>query len=120
MIVTPRRVVNIMEVPSLKTIEADELRCEVRELKHFPLLLYVYRTSYTLPDGSYRKTFDRKSALVLVDTKTLRIIDFAFESGYRTDSSSSVEPHHEGSWDHEDGTSIRYIVRPTGFEISKG
>lgn len=102
----------------LATINADQLRCEIRELEYYPLVLYIYRTSYYLPDGSHRPTSDRKSALVLVDEKTRRVIDFTFATGYRSDDISSQEPHYEGSWDREDGTSVRYRLLPSGFEIS--
>lgn len=103
----------------LATINADQLRCEIRELEHYPSFLYIYRTSYYLPDGSYRPPFERKSALVLVDAKTRNVIDFTFESGYRSDGISSQEPHYEGSWDREDGTSVRYKILPSGLETSK-
>ena len=103
----------------LATINAYQLRCEIRELEHYPSFLYIYRTSYYLPDGSYRPTLERKSALVLVDAKTRNVIDFTFETGYRSDGISSQEPHYEGSWDREDGTSVRYRLLPSGFQTSK-
>lgn len=103
----------------LATIDAGQLRCEIRELEYYPLVLYIYHTSYYLPDGSYRPTLDRKSALVLVDAKTHRVIDFTFETGYRTDAISSQEPYYEGSWDRKDGTTVTYRLLPSGFEVSK-
>ena len=57
--------------------------------------------------------------MVLVDPKTRRVIDFTFETGYRTDHLSSEEPHYEGSWDREDETSGKYRILRSGFETSK-
>lgn len=103
----------------LATIKAGQLRCEVRDLEYYPAVLYIYRTSYYLPDGSYRPTLGRKSALVLVDAKNRNVIDFTFETGYRSDDISSQEPHYEGSWDRKDGTTVRYRLLSSGFQTSQ-
>ena len=103
----------------LATIDASQLRCEIRELEYYPLVLYIYRTSYFLPDHSNRSVYDRKSGLVLVDAKTSAVIDFKFGTGYRTDGVSSVEPHYEGSWEHEDGTIAKYRILRSGFKKLK-
>ena len=102
----------------LATIDASQLRCEITELEYYPLVLYIYRTSYCLPDDSYRSVFDRKSGLVLVDARTNAVIDFKFGTGYHTYGVSSVEPHYEGSWEHKDGTMEKYRILRSGFKNS--
>ena len=56
---------------------------------------------------------------MLVDAKTSAVIDFKFGTGYRTDGVSSVEPHYEGSWEHEDGTIAKYRILRSGFKNSE-
>lgn len=104
----------------VRTIGPESLRCLIRDLEQGNnLVVYSFHSSYELADGTYRPHLDRKSALVLVDTISLNVIDIIMHEGYRSEGKTvilGVVQPWTASWDQKDGTTIEYQILPTGFE----
>jgi hypothetical protein len=101
----------------VRTIPAESLSCKTMELPEYPSLQLVWFHHHRqLPDGSNLPTDKCKSAALLLKTESLEIVDYDLHDGFSSVSKSSVEPYYVLNRDQPDGTSVKHVVLPTGFE----
>ncbi len=101
----------------VRTIPAESLSCKTMELPKYPSLQLVWFHHHRqLADGSILPTDECKSAVLLLKTESLEIVDYDLHDGFSIVSKSSVEPYYVLNKEQPDGTSVKHIVLPTGFE----
>ena len=101
----------------VRTIPAESLSCKTMELPKYPSLQLVwFHYHRQLPDGSILPTDKCKSAALLLKSESLEIVDYDLHDGFSSVSTSSVEPYYVLNRDQPDGTSVKHVVLPTGFE----
>ncbi|MDE0874253.1 MAG: hypothetical protein OSA88_10310 [Acidimicrobiales bacterium] len=101
----------------VRAIPAESLSCKTMELPEYaPLELVWFHYDRQLPDGSLLPTDKCKSAALLLNSESLEIVDYDLHDGFCSVSKYSVEPYYVSCRDSPDGTSVNYIVLPTGFE----
>ena len=101
----------------VRMIPAESLSCKTMKFPEYPSLQLVWFHHHRqLPDGSILPTEKCKSAALLLKTESLEIVDYDLHDGFSSISRSSVEPYYVLNRDQRDGTSVKHIVRSTGFE----
>ena len=101
----------------VRMIPAESFSCKTMKFPEYPSLQLVWFHHHRqLPDGSILPTEKCKSAALLLKTESLEIVDYDLHDGFTSISRSSVEPYYVLNRDQRDGTSVKHIVRSTGFE----
>jgi hypothetical protein len=101
----------------VRTIPAESLSCKTMELPEYPSLQLVwFHHQRQLPDGSILPIDECKSAALLLNSESLEIVDYDLHDGFSSVSKSSVEPYYVLNRDQPDGTTVSYVVLPSGFK----
>lgn len=101
----------------VRTIPAESLSCKTMELPEYPSLkLAWFHYHRQRPDGSNLPIDKCKSAALLLNSESLEIVDHVLHDGFSSVSKSSVEPYYVLNRDQPDGTGVKHVILPSGFE----
>ncbi len=104
----------------LREIPAASLSCRTMDLPEYPTVkLISFHHHRENPDGSLLPIDECKSASILVNSESLEILDYNLHRGFSSISKSSIAPFYVLCRDQPDGSSIKYTILPTGFELTK-
>jgi len=53
----------------------------------------------------------------LLNSESLEIVDYDLHDGFSSVDKSSVEPYYVLNREQPDGSSVKHVVLPTGFEL---
>jgi hypothetical protein len=102
----------------VRTIPAESLSFKTMALPEYPpLQLAWFHYHRQLPDGSFLPTDKCKSATLLLNSESLEIVDYDLHDGFSSVDKSSVEPYYVLNREQPDGSSVKHVVLPTGFEL---